>query len=277
MKFTSYIILICILSCTIGCNKTKPAPSPAPPVVVDTTSTLRVMTYNIHHANPPAMTNVIDVPGIAAIIRNQSPHLVALQEVDVNTTRSGSALHQAEELGRLTGMKAYFGKAIDYQGGGYGVAILSKFPISGMTTHPLPSVAGTNSEARVLATALVTLGNGKKLVFASTHLDAQSSDTNRYVQAARIVDILSAQQNPVMLAGDFNAVTGTRVINALDAYFRRSCNSNCPSTIPATTPTRAIDFIFYAPANGFTMLEHQVIDERSASDHRPVLSVIRIH
>jgi endonuclease/exonuclease/phosphatase family metal-dependent hydrolase len=260
-----------------GCGADKPVDPPPSGIAVDTTSDLRVMTWNIHHANPPALPNVIDVPGIAAIIRGQSPHLVALQEIDVNNTRSGTTMHQAEELGRLTGMKAYFGKAIDYAGGAYGVALLSKFPISGTTNHPLPTVAGTAAEARTLATAVITMGNGKKLVFASTHLDAQSSDTNRLVQAERIVQILRAEPLPVILGGDINAVAGTRVVNALDAWFTRSCTTNCASTIPATTPTRAIDFIMYAPSNKFTVLDHRVIDERNASDHRPVLSVIRIH
>jgi endonuclease/exonuclease/phosphatase family metal-dependent hydrolase len=275
MKIAFYFLLSIIYICT-ACDKGITPPPAPPPATVDTTSNLRVMTYNIHHANPPAMPNVIDVAGIAAIIRNQSPHLVALQEVDVNTSRSGTTLHQAEELGRLTGMKAYFGKAINYGGGEYGVAILSKFPISGLTNHGLPTVAGTNAEFRTLATAVITLGNGKKLVFASTHFDAQGNDTNRLVQAEKTVEILRTQPHPVILAGDFNAVAGTRVINALDAYFSRSCN-NCPFTIPATTPTRAIDFIFYAPSNAFNLIEHKVIDERNASDHRPVLSVIRIN
>jgi endonuclease/exonuclease/phosphatase family metal-dependent hydrolase len=277
MKITFYFLLLPVFYFVIGCSKETASPTPPPPTpaVVDTTSNLRVMTYNIHHANPPAMPNVIDVPAIAAIIKAQSPHLVALQEVDVNNTRSGITLHQAEELARLTGLKPYFGKAIDYAGGQYGVAILSKFPISGTANHALPTAAGTNGEARTLATAVITLGNGKKVVFASTHLDAQSSDTNRLLQATRIVEILRSEQLPVILAGDFNAVAGTRVINTLDAYFMRSC-TNCPSTIPATNPTRAIDFIFFAPSNSFTVIDHKVLDEKTASDHRPVLAEIRI-
>ena len=78
---------------------------------------IRVLSYNIHHANPPSRADLIDMKAIANVILSERPDLVALQEADVYTSRSGSSLHQAEELGRLTGMKAYFAKAIDYAGG----------------------------------------------------------------------------------------------------------------------------------------------------------------
>ncbi|HVK98114.1 MAG TPA: endonuclease/exonuclease/phosphatase family protein, partial [Flavisolibacter sp.] len=232
--------------------------------------------YNIHHANPPSQPNVIDMAAIANVIKNQSPHLVAIQEVDVNTTRSGVNLNQAEELARITGMRVYFGKAIDYAGGQYGVAILSKFPITDASNNPLPTAEGTGGERRTLAKGLITLGNGKKVVFASTHLDAQASDTNRYLQVNRIIEILRNEQHPVIVAGDFNAVPCSRVINTLDSYFTRSCITNCGFTIPVNNPNKTIDFIAFAPSEKFTVLEHKVIDEKYASDHLPVVSVIRI-
>jgi endonuclease/exonuclease/phosphatase family metal-dependent hydrolase len=274
------LVIICLYACLVqGCGS-KSIDTPAPLVggggtTTDTTSDLRVMSYNIHHANPPA-GNAIDINGIANIIKAQSPHLVALQEVDVYTTRSGTTLHQAAELGRITGMNFYFGKAINYAGGEYGVAILSKFPISGMKNTPLPTLAGTGGEPRTLASAVITLGNGKKVVFASTHLDAQANDTNRILQANKIIDILKLETVPVILAGDLNAVPGTKVINMFDSYFTRTCTSGCGFTIPATNATRTIDFITYVPSDKFTVLEHKVIPERLASDHLPVFSVLRI-
>ncbi len=233
------------------------------------------MTYNIHHANPPA-GNTIDMNAIANVIKKENPHLVALQEVDVYTTRSGTGLHQAEELGRLTNMKTFFGKAIDFAGGEYGVAILSKFPMTDMKNRPLPTAAGTSGEARTLASAVITLGNGKKLVFANTHLDAQTSDTNQFLQITRIKELLQLETHPVILAGDFNAIPGTRIINTLDSYFTRTCTTGCGFTIPATNATKTIDFIAYATSDKFTVLEHKVIDEKFASDHLPVFSVVRI-
>src|SRR5262245_12961345 len=87
-------------------------------------NTISVLSYNIHHANPPSRADVIDIEAIAKVINQQQPQLVALQELDVHTKRSGVTLHEAQELGRLTGMQYYFFKTIDYDGGEYGIGIL---------------------------------------------------------------------------------------------------------------------------------------------------------
>ena len=122
---------------------------------------ITVLCYNIHHANPPSRPNLIDIHAIATVIKQQQPDVVALQEVDVYTTRSGKTLHQADELARLTGMKAYFAKAIDYAGGAYGVAILSKFPMENWKNTPLPTDDATKGEHRTLVSVTLLLP-GKK-------------------------------------------------------------------------------------------------------------------
>lgn len=280
-----YFKLICIGFCLwifMGCSKNSPLccdplPPPPQPTPLDTTYNIRVMTYNIHHANPPSSTNIINVDSAANIIKRQQPDLVALQEVDVNTTRSGTTLNQASEIARLAGLPYYFfGKAIDYQGGQYGVAILSKFPMSSMINYPLPTAAGSGGELRTLATAVIALPGNKSVVFASTHLDAQTAETNRVLQIQKITEILTQKTIPVILAGDFNAVPGSNTINILDASFTRSCISACGFTIPTNNPNKTIDFIAFRPADKFTVISHNVIDEKYASDHLPVLAVLRI-
>lgn len=231
------------------------------------------MTYNIHHANPPSKPNFIDLDAIAAVINKQKPDIVMLQEVDVNTGRS--KLNEASLLAEKTKMNFYFAKAIDHDGGDYGVAILSRYSLSNGVTHKLPTLAGTDGELRVLATANVTV-NGKMITLACTHLDAQRSDTNRVLQINTITEILEKEQNPVILAGDLNARSGNVVINTLDKYFLRSCLQNCAFTIPQDNPTSEIDFIAIRPAAAFAILSHRVIDEKYASDHLPVIATLSI-
>lgn len=237
---------------------------------------IRVLCYNIHHANPPSKPDLIDMAAIANVIKQQQPHLVALQEVDVRTERSGKALHQAEELGRLAGMQSYFFKAIDYGGGEYGVAILSKYPMEQMSNNPLPTAEGTNGERRTLGTAVINLPEGKKVLFAVTHLDAQRNDTNRVLQQTRIVELLKRQTLPVILAGDMNAVVGTNSMDIHDSHFTRTCGTGCPFTIPVINPGKTIDYISYAPAEKFSVLQHKVIPETYASDHLPVFAVLQL-
>ncbi len=239
-------------------------------------ASLKVMSYNIHHANPPSRPGVIDLDAIATVINKAQPDLVALQEVDVHTRRSGTSLHQAEELAVRTGMQVYFAKAIDHDGGDYGVAILSRFPLTDLTTHRLPLIEGSKGEPRVLATAHVQLPGDQKIVFANTHLDAQRSDSNRVLQINEVVKILKRQSHPVILAGDLNAVPGNEVINSLDQYFTRTCKKNCGFTIPVDKPSKTIDFIAFSKEDRFSVLSHQVIDEKYASDHLPVIAEISL-
>ena len=72
------------------------------------------------------------------MINSVRPDLVALQEVDQNTTRT-LKVDQAAELARLTGLHFAYGKAMDYEGGGYGQAILSRYPIRHSEVYFLPS------------------------------------------------------------------------------------------------------------------------------------------
>ena len=273
--FKRFVVFIC-LSFMLACANKPLQNSAVRNKNEDASFDLRVLCYNIHHANPPSRPDVIDLDAIANVIKKERPHLVGLQEVDVSTERSGKSSHQAEKLAEMTGMKAYFAKAIDYGGGEYGVAILSRLPMEAMQNIPLPTATGTAGEPRTLATAIITLPQEKKILFACTHLDAQRQDTNRLLQINRIVEVLKEEKLPVVIAGDFNSVSGTPVINILDSYFTRTCTTNCGFTIPEINPTRTIDFIAYAPASAFGVRNHYVVDEKYASDHLPVASVLTI-
>lgn len=278
MKLVNFFLAVLFLIC-ISCSKKTatgsvitPPPPPPPGAAADVT----VLNYNIHHANPPTKPGVIDINAIANVIIKQKPDVVALQEVDVYTTRSGITLHEAQAIASLTGMTAYFGKAIDYAGGEYGVAILSRFPMENMKNTPLPTDPATGGELRTLASVTVTLPGNKKIVVACTHLDAQSSNTNRLLQIQKILDVLKSETLPVIVAGDFNADPSNAVITQLDSYFTRSCVTGCGFTVPVINPTKTIDYIAFAPATKFSIVSHAVVDEQYASDHRPVKAAFNL-
>ena len=234
---------------------------------------LKVMTYNIHHASPPTKTNTdIDLDAIANVIRNENPDLVALQEVDVNTGRSGAG-NQAEELAKRLGMKAYFGRAIDYDGGYYGVAILSKYPMSETTVTPLPEDADPKAEDRVLATAKITMPGGKTIRFGSTHIDVRNKE-NRDQQVRKINEIAAKETLPFIVAGDFNSLPESTAIAELDKGFTRTCTTDCGPTIPVTNPTRTIDYIAFTKGSPFKVVSQKVIQESYPSDHLPVIATL---
>ncbi|TPE46443.1 endonuclease [Pontibacter mangrovi] len=231
------------------------------------------MSYNIHHANPPSRPGEIDLEAIARVIRDQKADLVALQEVDVNTGRSGT-VNQASALAELLGMNFYFARAIDFDGGKYGVAILSRYPLSGMETMSLPETAAPQSEDRVLATATVALPDGRMIRFGSMHLDV-SNAANRLQQVQAINQVAAQEKRPFILAGDFNDMPESAAIQELDKLFTRTCGSNCAPTIPVDAPTRTIDFIAFTHASGLEVVSQQVVPERYASDHLPVVATLQ--
>lgn len=237
---------------------------------------VRVLSYNIHHCNPPsrAKEGLIDIQSIAKVIRDSKADLVALQEVDVHTARSGKDVHQARELAKLTGMHAFFVKTIDHQGGDYGIAVLSKYPILDSAAYKLPMQEGSGGEPRGLAVITVQLKGGKKLRFASTHLDLKVA--NKPLQAAELIRLLDNGKTPVILGGDFNSVPDSEVISILDKAFTRTCTGNCGFTIPEVNPNRTIDYIMFRKPGQLEVLSHQVINEPYASDHLPIVAEFKV-
>ncbi|KEO71691.1 endonuclease/exonuclease/phosphatase family protein [Anditalea andensis] len=277
MKIQGFILSVIWILSLWACGEKNEPDVDAPDTGTSPVTSLKVMSYNVHYCNPPSMpANFIDVDAIVNVINGEKPDLVALQEIDVNVTRSGK-INQAQLIAGKLHMRYFFAKAIDFQGGDYGVLILSRYPITETTVHRLPSEAGSGGEPRVLATAKVSLPDGRMLRFGNTHLDAQQDPVNRMLQMGRIMEWADKEELPVILAGDFNAVPGSETIRHLDTGFTRTCEI-CPPTIPVMHPTRAIDYIAYRhPQHLFRSESHRVLNETYASDHRPVVATIAIH
>jgi len=264
------LFLLFAMSSFSACANTANPDLQMPDPVVEEGTTITVLSYNIHHSNPPSVPNLIDLEAIAKVIRESGAEIVGLQEVDVRTNRSGSDLDMAEELAKMTDMPYfYFSKGIDYQGGEYGTAILSKYPLSDTETILLPAEEGT--EQRTLSVATVNLEDGQTYRFANTHMD-YTSESNALSQAKKIVEYFENAALPVILVGDFNSVPNSPPINHLDGSFTRTCKNDCAPTIPVINPNKTIDFIMYKERTNFSVKSHRVIQETYASDHLPVLA-----
>lgn len=233
---------------------------------------LRLLTYNIHHGE--GMDQKLDLERIARVIRQTGADLVALQEVDVRTKRT-LEVDQASELGRLTGLWSYFGKAMDYQGGEYGVAVLSRWPAVATNLWRLPGSAGR--EPRVAFEVQVRVGGqGPLLCFISTHLD-HASEPERLRQTQWISDHLSQTTNELaILAGDLNAIPESAPMRVLLETWMDLKGKGESWTIPSENPRRRIDYILARPAPSWVLVESHVINEPVASDHRPVLAVVEL-
>lgn len=241
-------------------------PASAPSSDPGQVTTLRILTYNIHHG--AGNDEVLDLERIARLIRSLDPDLVALQEIDNRTERTGG-VDQAAELGRMTGMGSVFGPFMDYQGGQYGMAVLSDLPFVNPTNHQLPE----GPEPRSAQAIRVQLPDGAgELIFAGIHFYRTAEE--RMAQARRLLEVLGPEDVPVILAGDFNSTPDSEVMSFIGETFATPDKGEDHFTFRSDRPDREIDFIVYRPAHRFTVLESRVIDEPVASDHRPVLLVV---
>lgn len=258
-------------------------PPGAPP------DTLRVLAYNIHHA--AGNDGVLDLERIARVIRNLEPDLVALQEVDRGVERTGG-VDQTAVLAELTGMSPVFGEFMPYQGGEYGMAVLSAWPIVESWNHRLPDGAEPRTSVTVRVRSPDT---GREIVLADIHFyrteaerlaQATTLDSLLRATAATIVagdppraddpslaDDPSVGGPPAILAGDFNSESGTAVMDTLASLGWWTVPKDGPSlTFRSDAPVREIDFLLLRPRERFEVIEHHVVDEPVASDHAPIFA-----
>ena len=230
-----------------------------------------VLTYNIYHGEDANGGSNLDA--VAGIINSLKPDLVAFQEVD-NKTGRAKRLDLTAELSRRTGMEGVFGKAMDYDGGGYGEAVLSRYPILEIKNNPLPHTA--KAEPRAALEVHIELPRGMKMAFVGTHLDHQRDQSNRMMQAKRIMELYENYDIPVVLVGDLNATSGSDPINLLGRQWSDAAQEDPQPTFPSTGPVRRIDYILYKPEGRWKVVELRVIDEKVASDHCPVFAVLEL-
>lgn len=224
--------------------------------------TLRLMTYNIKNAN--GMDDVCNFQRVANVINNASPDVVAIQEVDSMTNRSGQK-YVLGEIAERTQMYACFAPAIDFDGGKYGIGLLTKQVPIRLQTIPLPG----REEARALI-----LAEFEDYIYCCTHMSLTEEDR---MKALEIVKSFTAPyKKPLFLAGDMNAEPESDFIKELQKDFQILSNPK-QHTYPAPEPKEIIDYItaLKSNANGFALISARVLNEPVASDHRPILVELR--
>jgi len=235
-----------------------------PDLTSDEQSTIRVLAYNIHHGE--GMDEVTDLDRIAAFIREVDPDVVTLQEVDSVTERTGR-VDQAAVLAELTGMHAAFGRFMPYQGGAYGMAVLSRWPIREATNWRLTD----GEEPRTaLGVTVRPTESGEDLLVVGIHFYRTVEE--RLAQAVDLEEILVSETSPVILAGDFNSTPGSEVMEFLSANWSVLDKGDDHFTFPSYGPEREIDFVLTRPRGRFDVLEHRPLHEPLLSDHRPLLA-----
>jgi endonuclease/exonuclease/phosphatase (EEP) superfamily protein YafD len=87
----------------------------------------------------------------------------------------------------------------------------------------------------------------------------------------------------MILAGDLNAEPDSRVIRELEKRWKlagggaklQAAADDRVLTFPSDRPRKWIDFVLARPAEHWQVAEVRVLEEPVASDHRPLLAVLR--
>ncbi|UCE49260.1 MAG: endonuclease/exonuclease/phosphatase family protein [Phycisphaerales bacterium] len=222
---------------------------------------LRILTYNVHHCQ--GTDGKFDYDRVAEIINRLKPDIAALQEIDVETNRS-SGIDQAATLAELTGLNYVFGRAIDFDSGQYGLAILSRFEIRDVSNTPLKTQPG--SEPRIALAARFRPDVGpREIIFVDTHL-CHRSEQVRTMQTSQLNEFANPDSDvPVILAGDLNARPSSEPMKVL-------LESNW---LDAVAPQSRIDYVLLRKNDPWEIVDVKVVDEPMASDHDPVLVTLR--
>ena len=268
MRSAMLALLATILSTTIATKAQTPTGK----------NRLRVASYNIQHGM--GMDGRLDYLRTARVLEKINADVVAVQEVDSMTRRTGHT-YALGEIADAMRYYASYAAAIDFDGGRYGIGILSRQRPLRIERRALPG----REEPRAIIVA-----EFKDYMFAATHLSLTEED--RMASLAIITEMARASRKPFIIAGDMNAEPGSTFIGELEKDFH-ICSKNAKSW-PADSPQACLDYIAayksygdvkrpgaddewanYRPYVGepAVTLNAQVVNTQ-ASDHRPIYADI---
>ena len=227
---------------------------------------LRLFSLNVAHArrNVPAkpflgrrkaLRNLGD---IAQTLRELSPDVVALQEVDGPSTWSGNIDHVAR-IARLAGLYDHYRG--DHNAFGFGrfnmasgTALLARQPLLDPASHRF-AMSWRDTKGFVVASVAVPMWNDLSIDVVSVHLDFLAP-TVRRKQILRMVEALEERQRPLVVLGDFNCCWHYEP-KSMDLLVQKlgltAHEPESPAhTYPSHRPRRRLDWILASPELSFS-------------------------
>lgn len=244
---------------------------------------LRVMSYNI-------AAGYGNIDGIAEVIAEYQPDVVALQEVDIHWGERSHFQDQVRFLEEKLGMNSFFGEIYHFESEGedtpsrqFGLAILSKSDIIRQENHPLSRLSTQSEEPglqQMPGFPQITIEKGgMEIHIFNTHLDYRGDPMVRIAQVAETLEIMDSVDAPIVLAGDLNARPDapelSPLFNRLDDVWMQK-EGDPGFTFPSDQPDRRIDYILHS---GHFQVTDTFTVQTEASDHLPVVAnlVIATH
>ncbi|MGR5066283.1 endonuclease/exonuclease/phosphatase family protein [Photobacterium sp. DNB22_13_2] len=233
---------------------------------------LRIATFNM------AASRVSSLTEIAKAIKALEADVIAIQEVDVLTHRGGN-VDQPQKLAELTGLNIEFGRAIDFDGGQYGLAIASKYPILKTDIIELPS---GNREQRIAFEAHIDVpGFEAPITVYNTHLDTKENPSMRVEQVRALNDTAIDTRGIKILMGDMNDVPESITYQELSRYWNNLNDEKVDfRSWPASNPEIQVDYVMTSKAQRWKIEEIVVPQSNTkyanfnwpaVTDHLPII------
>ena len=226
---------------------------------------MRVATYNVHRWSGVSGRQAPNAALAEYVISELDADVVALQEV----LRPFDAKDPLTVLAEEQHLHVAFVVTRVHRLGELGNAILSRWPITSLFVLDL---SFSRLERRSALAAEFKLGK-RSLTVVATHLALRDRTRQRQVRT-----ILSHPQlqGPVVLMGDLNAWRRSKATQALDAALGAHGNRRWPASFPSARPILALDRIYSRGAQVETLEVHRSTAARRASDHLPVIAVLKL-
>lgn len=166
---------------------------------------LRILSFNIR--NTMGMDGKHDISRTVRVIQRQRPDVVAIQELDSATHRSGGR-YRLGDLAAEVLMYPTYAPAIDFDGGKYGIGILSREKPLRHYQVPLPG----REEKRTLL-----IVEFRDYIMACAHLSLTPADQ---LASLPIIRAEAAKaKKPFFIAGDWNAEPDSETLAGIQEDF----------------------------------------------------------
>jgi len=225
---------------------------------------IAVATYNVHRWTGLNGRGRPDPARAGFVISELDADLIALQEV-LRPLRGEDPL---ERLADALGLHVTFATTRAHKRGEIGNAILSRWPIAGVSMLDL---SFSRLEKRVAIAVQLRDATGE-LDVVSTHLAL--ADRTRHRQVRSLLEHPRMRETPTVIMGDMNAWRKCRATRALDEELRSHHNTEWPASFPSAGPMLALDRIYARGARIASIDVHASRAAKRASDHLPVVAQV---
>jgi endonuclease/exonuclease/phosphatase family metal-dependent hydrolase len=227
--------------------------------------TIAVATYNVHRWTGLTGRRRPEPARAGFVISELRADVIALQEV----LRPFLGEDPLEEIADGLGLHVAFAATRSHKRGELGNAILSRWPMTGVSVLDL---SFSRMERRLAMAAQFSFEGGGTLDVVATHLAL--GDRTRHRQVLSLLDHPRFQGGPTVLLGDMNAWRQCKATRALDDGMHH--NLAWPPSFPSARPVLSLDRIYSRGADVIEIDSHISAAARRASDHLPVVARVEL-